>query len=247
MICRDRASAYAEGALKGAPEATQCADRRHLWHNLVQAVERSVARHRSCLRELQADAPEPDPATEPQSKRPKGSTRFADRTPAKHARIHELKAAGHSLLGIARQLGMSHRTVIRYAHAATPEELLWGQWTNKPSVVDDFKPHLHQRWEEGEHNATRLLKEITALGYRGSFAALSDYLRPMRAPHPVAPPAPSVRKVTGWIATHPPIPELGAGVAYMRLETSPEPVRVRAAYVSDADIRAMVADYGEAA
>jgi transposase len=47
------------------------------------------------------------------------------------------------------------------------------------------------------------LKEITALGYRGSYAALSDYLRPMRAPSPVAPPAPSVRKVTSWIATHP--------------------------------------------
>lgn len=203
VICRDRASAYAEGALKGAPAATQCADRWHLWHNLIQAVERSVARHRSCLREHQTDAPAPEPAAQPQPPQPKGSTRFADRTRAKHARIHELKAAGHSLRGIARQLGMGHNTVIRYAHAATPEELLWGQWTNKPSAVDDFKPYLHQRWEAGEHNATRLLKEITTLGYRGSYAALSDYLRPMRAPHPVAPPAPSVRKVTGWIATHP--------------------------------------------
>ncbi|GAA5085613.1 S-DNA-T family DNA segregation ATPase FtsK/SpoIIIE [Thermocatellispora tengchongensis] len=47
-----------------------------------------------------------------------------------------------------------------------------------------------------------------------------------------------------------PRPELGAGVGYVRLETSPEPVRVRAAYVSDTDIRAMVAaraDWGEAA
>ncbi|MET9339354.1 FtsK/SpoIIIE domain-containing protein [Nonomuraea sp. NPDC003804] len=52
----------------------------------------------------------------------------------------------------------------------------------------------------------------------------------------------------GALADHiSPVPELGAGVAYMRLETSPEPVRVRAAYVSDADIRAMVAEYGEAA
>ncbi|WUH99654.1 FtsK/SpoIIIE domain-containing protein [Spirillospora sp. NBC_00431] len=37
------------------------------------------------------------------------------------------------------------------------------------------------------------------------------------------------------------IPEIGAGVGFVRLETSPDPVRVRAAYVSDADIRAMVA------
>ncbi|MBG0831487.1 transposase [Planomonospora sp. ID67723] len=98
---------------------------------------------------------------------------------------------------------MSGRTVIRYAHAATAEDLLWGQWTTKPSMVDDFKPYLHQHWHEGERNATRLLKEITALGYCGSYAALSDYLRPLRAPHPVAPPTPSARKVTGWITTHP--------------------------------------------
>ncbi|MEU7853038.1 FtsK/SpoIIIE domain-containing protein [Nonomuraea sp. NPDC049141] len=52
----------------------------------------------------------------------------------------------------------------------------------------------------------------------------------------------------GALADHiSPVPELGAGVAYMRLETSPEPIRVRAAYVSDADIRAMVAYYGQAA
>ncbi|MFI7105036.1 FtsK/SpoIIIE domain-containing protein [Nonomuraea sp. NPDC050227] len=47
-----------------------------------------------------------------------------------------------------------------------------------------------------------------------------------------------------------PVPELGAGVGYVRLEASPGPVRVRAAYVSDHDIRAMVDAYaprGEAA
>ncbi|NUW43643.1 FtsK/SpoIIIE domain-containing protein [Nonomuraea rhodomycinica] len=50
----------------------------------------------------------------------------------------------------------------------------------------------------------------------------------------------------GALADHiSPIPELGAGVAYMRLETSPEPVRVRAAYVSDDDIRQMVALFTE--
>ena len=36
-----------------------------------------------------------------------------------------------------------------------------------------------------------------------------------------------------------PLPETGAGVGYVRLEGSPEVVRVRAAYVADDDIRAM--------
>ncbi|MEU7862098.1 FtsK/SpoIIIE domain-containing protein [Nonomuraea sp. NPDC049141] len=49
----------------------------------------------------------------------------------------------------------------------------------------------------------------------------------------------------GALADHiSPIPELGAGIAYVRLETSPDPVRVRAAYVSDTDIRAMADEFG---
>jgi S-DNA-T family DNA segregation ATPase FtsK/SpoIIIE len=38
-----------------------------------------------------------------------------------------------------------------------------------------------------------------------------------------------------------PLPDTGAGVGYVRLDGSPDPVRVRAAYVADEDIRAMAA------
>jgi S-DNA-T family DNA segregation ATPase FtsK/SpoIIIE len=41
-------------------------------------------------------------------------------------------------------------------------------------------------------------------------------------------------------------PATGAGVAYVRLETDPDPVRVRAAWVTDADITAMAAEYAPA-
>ncbi|WP_202512847.1 FtsK/SpoIIIE domain-containing protein [Streptomyces sp. SID3343] len=41
-----------------------------------------------------------------------------------------------------------------------------------------------------------------------------------------------------------PDPEIGAGVGYVKRETQPEPVRVRAAFVSDEAIEAMVRDYG---
>ena len=47
-----------------------------------------------------------------------------------------------------------------------------------------------------------------------------------------------------------PLPEVGAGVAYVRLEASPDPVRARAGHVTDGDIEAMaelVAGGGEAA
>jgi S-DNA-T family DNA segregation ATPase FtsK/SpoIIIE len=40
-------------------------------------------------------------------------------------------------------------------------------------------------------------------------------------------------------------PAIGAGVAFVRLEADPDPVRVRAGWVSDADIRAMAAECAE--
>ncbi len=41
-----------------------------------------------------------------------------------------------------------------------------------------------------------------------------------------------------------PLSYVGAGVGYVRLEASPDPVRVRAAYVTDDDICAMAAVVG---
>ncbi|MEV7392904.1 MULTISPECIES: transposase [unclassified Streptomyces] len=60
IVCRDRASFFAEGATRGAPQALQVADRWHLWHNLGEADDKCVYRHRGCLRPTPAQHLERD-------------------------------------------------------------------------------------------------------------------------------------------------------------------------------------------
>ncbi|GAA4260871.1 hypothetical protein GCM10022255_091280 [Dactylosporangium darangshiense] len=120
VICRDRAGAYAEGARTGAPMAVQVADRWHLWHNLGQAVERTVAACRDALR------PEPPFATPPAptASEARAVPRLADsplavRTRQRHHDIHEFLAAGLGVKAIARRLQLAIGTVRRFARAAT--------------------------------------------------------------------------------------------------------------------------------
>jgi transposase len=186
----------------------QVADRWHLWRNLSEAGERAVAQHRRCLRVLvPADpkpAPESAPEEEPSSSAWPTGHRFADRTGSRHAAVHALLEAGHSQRSVQQQLGMAWHTVKRFADAAKPEDLFTGQWQNRPSVLDDYKPYLDDRWNEGCTNAWKLWEEIVPLGYKGSYQRVRAYLQKKRtSPRPVIARPPSPRTVSGWILSRP--------------------------------------------
>lgn len=201
VICRDRASAYAEGARLGAPDAVQVADRFHLWQNLAKAVERCVARHRSCLQEPVV-APVDEQHTAAESSQPDSA--MARRRQQHHGLVHDLLAHGAGIRQIARQLGWGRHTVQRYARAATWQEMVVGQ-KPRPSSLDPFKPYLRRRIGEGCLKATALHREVTTQGFTGGYGIVRAFVEQHRI-HPdlstTVKPV-SVREVTGWICRHP--------------------------------------------
>jgi transposase len=210
VVCRDRAGAYADGARQGAPLAIQVADRWHLWHNLAQHVETAVARHRGCLRE-----PEPTDLPPPTTAGPDVAQVVAERaeqsalvkrTRQRYAAVQALRAQGKGIKPIMGELGLAKETVRRFYRAQSVEELLAKPREGRPSILDPFKPYLHQRWSQGARCATRLVEEIRAQGYQGSAAIVRTYLHPFRhlgSTPPPAPAPPKVRHVTSWMLRHP--------------------------------------------
>lgn len=220
IVCRDRAQVFADGARAGAPNAQHCADKWHLWHNLAEAVERLVSRHRTLLRDLLEPDPEPDQpeplpapaetaAADEALPEPYPTGKFLDRLRDTHAAVRAQVEQGLSLREIARRLGLGRNTVRKYARAANPEAMLHGQWQNRTSKLDPFKPYLEQRIAEGCTNLSRLHRELQERGARCSYSTLRDYIRPLRPDHrgagttpPIARP-PSPREATRWITSHP--------------------------------------------
>jgi transposase len=202
IICRDRGGCYAEGAAAGAPLAIQVADRWHLWHNLAEAVERAVARHRSCLQE-----PPPDPGSGPPAEQaaPAQETGLAARTRARHAQIHAALARGQTITEISRTLRLERKTVRRYATAASADQLTGGARLTGPGLLGPHQDWLRQRWDEGIRSTEKLHAELRGRGYQGSLRTLRRLTARLRRDTavPTPPPAPPAKKVASWILTPP--------------------------------------------
>ena len=199
IVCRDRAGAYAEGARAGAPDAIQVADRWHIWHNLGEAVDKTVAVHHACVRAAAA-APSPTPSTAPEPASPQESAvmsgpetesegtrdvcgrerRLVVRTRERYTAVHQLAADGHSLNRICQQLRLDRGTVRRFARARSVEELLV-KATNRTGKLDGYGDHLHTRFHEGVTDAVALHAELRQLGFTGSVQTLRRFLHPLVA------------------------------------------------------------------
>jgi transposase len=218
VICRDRGGAYAEGARDGAPDAVQVADRWHIYHNLCEHARNAVARHRDCLKDpgraCRHQDPDPDAGQEKDQERDQPEQEERDQPEqeeraagleavirARHAEVHELRAAGRTLAQAAAALGLTRQVTGRFWRAGSAADLLAVRGT---SGLDPWKPYLRQRWDQGATQISALWREITAMGYQGSYRTAYAWLALLRLAAPPRPPAPpTIRQATRLITTDP--------------------------------------------
>ena len=189
---RDRSNIYREALTKGAPEATQVADRWHLLHNLALVLEEFLLQKGPALREAAA----PEAALEEDGDDAFGSGPIMPNRPRNHDRkieeaarkrhvrlvqqwkdIRRLYLASADLRHICRVLGISARTVYRYKDLEEPPPR---PAHRRRSVLDPYVPYLLERWNEGCRNGKRLFREIRERGYENSEETCARFIAQLR-------------------------------------------------------------------
>jgi transposase len=228
LVSRDRSGAYAEGIAAGAPAAVQVADRWHLLDNLRSAVRQALERHRGRLpvypvpavadaAPAAPPAPAPDrarlgsygrlPAGQDHARRTARARRFE-----RYERVAALRQQGWTVRRIAREVGISERTVNRWSAAGCfPERK---RRAEARRLLDAFGPYLDRRWAEGCHTVARLCRELRDQGYPGSCALVYGYAAHLRTGIPppgtgppgaaaVPPAQPLAPRQIGWLLLRP--------------------------------------------
>lgn len=192
IISRDRAGAYAEGATGGAPQAQQVADRWHLLKNLGEALLKVLESHTRALRQLSltnpsseippslsSSPPPPAPSQKTEDQQQRRARRYA-----RYEEARQLHHQGMSLKAIAAQLGLDRKTVRKYLAAETFPE---AQPRVRFSILDPYKEHLIQRWQQGGCNIRQLFREIQQQGYPGGLGIVPQFMAGLRRQHGLPP------------------------------------------------------------
>lgn len=211
IVSRDRGEEYAAAARKGAPQAKSVADRFHITQNLGEALEPFLDRNKVCLRFAAEakEAPQSQGQTAPPQPPTPGQIRPAPSKKAEQVRLAHrqarreryeqamaLRAQGFKIADIASRLGVHRRTVERFLAAPSfPEKK---RRRPERTQLEAYHPYLGEQWQAGVHNAAHLFRELTALGYTGSYASVYAYLTCLRTGSclPATPVQPPVRQLS---------------------------------------------------
>ena len=188
IIARDRASAYAEGARNGAPNAIQVADRWHMLRSLGEAVRRAVERHQGIARQVALEMTAAPPVSDASAGSDAGQplalavpaieTAGQTKREADFIEATRLSKAGASISRISRLLGVDRKTVRHWLKAGTVPS-----WRQPPRgrMIDGHLTYIEKRWADGCRNATLLWRELTALGFQGRYTVVKTWVAQRRS------------------------------------------------------------------
>jgi transposase len=152
--------------------------------NVREVAERLLARHANELRQVTVPAAAPEPVRRRSVAEEARRLAVRHQAAATHAEIARLTAAGATISGIARRLGVTRTMVRRDRFAAAPPER---EYARRRSRLDRYEPYLRQRWAEGGRNAMLLWRELRAQGYPGTSRQVSRWAEGRRERDPGAP------------------------------------------------------------
>jgi len=223
-VSRDRGATFAEGATQGAPQAVQVADRFHVLKNLMEAFQRVLGGEHAALHaaaHVVVEAPLPT-TTRPLTAPEREACEHAQaRRQARYEQVQQLRTAGKTIREIATELHMGQNTIQRLLRAASCP--VPAQRQRRTTLLSPFEPYLRERWNGGEQNGQRLLREIREQGYGGSQATLyglvgrwrtgprhrGPYARQDTPVRPIPPPVRTSPREVSWLLL-PPEDELKA-------------------------------------
>jgi transposase len=93
---------------------------------------------------------------------------------------------GWTLDAIAKQVGLSRRTVQRYLQSPTFPERQPRHGRDR-SILDPYKPMLLAGWNNGCRNGWHLFRTIRSQGFQGQYGIVALYVRRMRQAQGLAP------------------------------------------------------------
>jgi transposase len=211
VVSRDRSALYADAATRGAPHATQVADRFHVLRNLGEALEKFLLHQRVHLKEAATStaatltpplAPALPAAVEETywgkhtSTRPQlWQQRAEEESLRKHARyvaayeaVRDLRAKGADIVEIARRVGVSRRTVYRYLSLDGPPVRKRPMRRPSPERVA-WEAYIARRWADGCRNGRRLWREARAAGHTCGERNVARFVAHLRRQEPQRRPA----------------------------------------------------------
>ncbi len=203
IVARDRPTEYARGIANGAPQAIEVLDRRHIFKNVRELVERQLDRHPQALGgsmlPQRAHLPSAFPVMPPQRSRRERLFRDAKRAEreARYQAVRTLHQEGVSWREIGRRPHLSRWVVRRFASADTFLERR--ATTRSPGLLDPYLPYLRHRWAEGCRNGLQLWRELHKQGYPGSPKRVRQWLQQQQQALPPARPRVASTRRLSWI------------------------------------------------